>query len=111
LHRKYPSKQVVQKIAFLTLVAIFLFQTPLSRQRQQQWQNDAVIANHNAAQIKQLVPEIEEHTHFFAYDMPPVTDYIQSMAAVYYDTKLGSRGGAWKRLMTSGFASPNDWHA
>jgi hypothetical protein len=109
LHRKYPSKQVVQIIAFLTLAAIFLIQTPLSRQRQQQWQNDAAITDHNAAQIKQLVPEIDEHTHFFAYDMPPVTDYIQSMAAVWYDTRLNSRGGAWKRLMTSGFANPNDW--
>lgn len=106
LHRRYRS---VPLITLLALTSLFLCQTPLSRQRQQQGQNAADLTAHNASQIKKLVPEVNERTHFFAYDMPPVTDYIQSMAAVWYDTPLAGRGGYWKRLMTSGFATPNDY--
>jgi hypothetical protein len=109
LRRKYRGRHVVPIIALLALMGNFLYQTPLSRQLQQRWQHDADLTAHNAAQIKKLVPEVTAHTHFFAYDMPPVTDYIQAMAAVWYDTPLEGRGGYWKRLMNSGFATPNDY--
>ncbi len=108
-YQKYPTKYIIPIVASFVLIGIFVYQVPLSRQQQLQRQNDADITTHNADQIKNLVPEINDQTHFFAYNMPPVTDYIQAMAAVWYDRDLGGRGGSWKRLMKSGFATSDDY--
>jgi hypothetical protein len=109
LHTKFSNKQILPTIVLLVLMGNFLYQTPISRQAQQQWKNDADITARNASQIMRIVPEITEQTHFFAYNMPPVTDYIQAMAAVWYDIPLEGRGGTWKRLLKSGFATTDDY--
>jgi hypothetical protein len=109
LRQKYPNSYILPSIVTLVLIGAFFYQTPLSRQRQQQWKSDAVVINQNETQIKELLPEINERTHIFAYNMPPITDYIQSMASVWYGVKLEGRGGQWDRLLNSGFATPNDY--
>ncbi|MCA9946508.1 MAG: hypothetical protein KC449_23665 [Anaerolineales bacterium] len=109
LHKKLSNRPLVPVVGLLALFAFLFYQAPLSRQHQQQWQQDAEITEANKAGIQKLIPAVHEHTHFFAYDMPPVTDYIQSMAAVWYDENLEGRGGYWKRLLDSGFASPDDY--
>lgn len=106
---KYFNKYFAPVMLLFIVANIFFHQIPLSLRSQRQWQEDAAVAASNAAQIKSLVPDISEYTHFFAYDMPPITDYIQSMAAVWFDVKLDGRGGHWKRLLGSGYATSHDY--
>ena len=56
-------------------------------------------------QMITIIPDPSDTTHFFAYEMPPTADYIQSMAAVWYDQSFRAPGGYYGRLKDHGRAS------
>jgi hypothetical protein len=56
-------------------------------------------------QMLAIVPDPSDKTHFFAYELPPTTDYVQAMASVWYDQPFTGLGGYIGRLKDHGQAS------
>ena len=55
--------------------------------------------------MKDLLPSPSANTHFFAYELPPIADYVQAMAAVWYNRRFSAPGGHVSRLRQLGKAT------
>lgn len=94
------------KVVVALLTAAFIFyQGSYAVDMQKEWQGFVTETDAIRAQVLAAYPNIQPDSHFFAYNLPPVPDYIQSMASVWYETRLDALGGDWTRLLRYGRAT------
>ena len=60
-------------------------------------------------QMQSLLPDPSPATHIFAYRLPPVPDFAQAMAAVWYNRTFPAPGGDFSRLKKMGRATPDSY--
>lgn len=101
-----PARQwAIRAVTGLALAAFVLLQGSHAREMQSLWQGYVDETGTARAQLLAAYPRIHPDTHFFAYRLPPVPDYIQSMASVWYGIPLNGFGGSWERLLKYGRAT------
>ncbi len=99
------SRSTFRAIVALLLVIIVSYQSAYGFDLQKTWQAYVDETTAIKKQVLEAYPHIDADTHFFAYNLPPVPDYIQSMASVWYGINLNSFGGSWDRLLRYGLAT------
>jgi len=99
------GRRIFKVVVALLTVAFIFYQGNYAVDMQKKWQEFVTETDAIRAQVLAAYPNVQPDTHFFAYNLPPVPDYIQSMASVWYETKLDALGGDWTRLLRYGRAT------
>ena len=99
------ARRTFKVVVALLTVAFIFYQGSYAVGLQKEWHGFVTETDAIRAQVLAAYPNIQPDTHFFAYNLPPVPDYIQSMASVWYETKLDALGGDWTRLLRYGRAT------
>lgn len=89
------------------LLAFLGWQVPPIRRAQAAWLAQANLAATLRAQMIDLVPKPTADAHFFAARLPLEPDYVQAMAAVWYNQPFRWPGGDMRRLREQGWATPD----
>lgn len=89
------------------LAAFLGWQVPPIRRTQVTWLAQANLATTLRAQMIDLVPAPTADAHFFAARFPLEPDYVQAMAAVWYNRPFRWPGGDMRRLREQGWATPD----
>jgi hypothetical protein len=92
-------------IVAIGLLAVVSIQGSQARDMQQIWHGYVDESETVRQQLLTMYPQISPEAHFFAYRLPPIPDYVQSMASVWYDLPLSGFGGSWERLLQYGQAT------
>jgi len=94
-------------LILVSLVAFLGWQVPPIRRAQVAWLAQANLGATIRAQMIALVPAPSADSHFFAARLPPEPDYVQAMAAVWYNRPFRWPGGDMRRLREQGWATPD----
>lgn len=99
------AERPLQLLVLLILASFLIVQAAFARAAQRTWQELVATTAEIEAQTRQMLPDLDASYHLFAYNLPPVPDYIQSMASVWYEEPLKYPGGTIGRLLELGQAT------
>jgi hypothetical protein len=110
LSQRWPRYQSLIRIAlFGSLILLVVYQAIQIRQEQAIVEQIVLGIEEVRQQMVTIVPEPDVDSNFFSYEFPPLADYIQAMAAVWYDLPFYGPGGHIDRLLNLGTATANDY--
>jgi 4-amino-4-deoxy-L-arabinose transferase-like glycosyltransferase len=99
------AERPLQILVILILASFLIVQAAFARAAQRTWQEYVATTAEIEAQTKQMLPDLDTSYHLFAYSLPPVPDYVQAMASVWYGEPLKYPGGHIGRLLELGQAT------
>lgn len=89
------------------VIVIFLLSTYISRQSQLGWLTSTREDNSAKAQMKEMLPQVTDKMHLFAYRFPITPNFLRSVTQVWYqkDTAMFSPFGPLSHLQEHGDAT------
>lgn len=108
------STNVNRVLVIFGLVTVLSVHIAHIRQSQLEWLIQTDTVKSIQSQMMSLLADPASDAHFFAFRFVPVPDYIQAMAAVWYERPFQTPGGDYNRLKRQGWATSDyylfDYH-